>query len=104
LEGSDCGQRNERGGNRILGQLKTSFITKEILHFFDLLYNEPLFDGVSQRINLRPDVRSEQLESGDGGQSDERCGDRVLGQFQTTFVAKESLNHVSTPLVFQTVT
>src|SRR5438105_12195794 len=54
---------------------------------------ESLFNCVRQRVDLGADVAAQKLESCDGCQSYERCGDGVLRQFKTCFIAKESLNH-----------
>src|SRR4051812_25705278 len=71
-----------------------SSLKKCLITFLLLLrFLAPLFNCVCQRVDLGADVAAQQLEGGDGGERDERCGDGVFRQFKTCFIAKESLNH-----------
>jgi hypothetical protein len=54
-------------------------------------------DFGGETLNLRADVRAERAESSDDGERDERGGHGVFGQFQTSFIAEEFLNHVFAP-------
>jgi hypothetical protein len=61
---------------------------------------ELLTDRVGERLNFRSDVLTESLESQDGGQRYQRCGDCVLGKLKTSFITQECLNHFVAPLGF----
>jgi hypothetical protein len=48
-------------------------------------------------VDLGGDVSTQKLESGNCCQRDERCGNCVFGQFQTTFVFQEFPEHSINP-------
>jgi hypothetical protein len=100
LESGDRRESHESRGDRVLGKLKARFVSPEFLDHYraPLRFRAPLFDGVRQRVDLVSDVATEQLEGCDGCERDQRRGDRVLGQLKTSFIAKESLNHLFAPL------
>jgi hypothetical protein len=62
--------------------------------------NQLLRDRFCERVDLGANVLTQQLESGDASQRDERCGYCVLGKFQTGFVIQKSLNHFVAPFRF----
>src|SRR6185503_1412960 len=59
-----------------------------------------LTDRVSKRLDFRADVCSQSLESQDGCERYQRCGNCVFGKFQTGFITEESLNHFVAPFRF----
>jgi len=62
--------------------------------------NKELLNLAGEFVNLGADVGAQQLESGDGCQRDERCGNCVFRKFETGFIAEKSLNHLVAPFKF----
>ena len=54
-------------------------------------------DRAGETVDLGADAATQQLESGDASQRDERCGNCVFGKFQTGFITQKSLNHFVAP-------
>jgi hypothetical protein len=64
---------------------------------FSALLSLAGIDRVGETVDLGSDAASQQRESGDASQRDERCGYCVFRKFQTGFITQKSLNHLVAP-------
>jgi len=60
--------------------------------------HKELLNLAGEFVDFGADVGTQQLESGDGCQRDERCGNCVFRKLKTGFIAEKSLNHFVAPL------
>src|SRR6185437_8754645 len=83
----------------LLNKLKAPIITPAAHRCRVERGHKELLNLAGEVSDLGGDVGAQQLESGDGCQRDERCGNCVFRKFKTGFIAEKSLNHVVAPLV-----